>query len=194
MTTPEKPQDDAQRILDAVRRIVRELRVSARAAEAKVGLSGAQLFVLSRLAEARGLSLGELAERTLTDPSSVSVVVRRLTEAGLATRKRSPEDERRVELAITPAGRALLRKAPAAAQERLVVAIAKLGPTKKHTLATLLDTVVQSMGISSTEPRLFFEEEAAGSKKKTTRRAAPERRAQPLAAKRKIKARTHGTR
>ncbi|HJY34709.1 MAG TPA: hypothetical protein VJ260_07640, partial [Vicinamibacterales bacterium] len=51
-------------ILDAVRRIVRELHESSRAAEKQVGLSGAQLFVLQTLAEHPGASLNDLAART----------------------------------------------------------------------------------------------------------------------------------
>ncbi len=152
-------EGDAQHILDSIRRIVRELRVSARAAESEVGLSGAQLFVLSRLAEERRLSLGEIAARTLTDPSSVSVVVAKLASAGLVTRKRSAEDERRVELAIAPAGRALLRRAPSAAQDRLIAAVAALGTASRRTLSRLLDELVRGMGLDDTEAHLFFEDE-----------------------------------
>jgi DNA-binding MarR family transcriptional regulator len=153
--------DDTQAILDALRRIVRELRVSARAAEARAGLSAAQLFVLSRLAMEPRLSLGELAARTSTDPSSVSVVVSRLAEGGLLTRKRAADDERRVELAITAAGRARLRKAPAAAQDRLIGAVNGLGPGRRKRLAALLGDVVHGMGLGEKAPRLFFEEDAS---------------------------------
>ena len=48
---------DLRIVLDAFRHIVRELRISSRAAEARVGLSAAQLFALHRLAEGRALSL-----------------------------------------------------------------------------------------------------------------------------------------
>ena len=163
----------AQEILDSIRRVVRELRVTARAAEADAGLSGAQLFVLSRIAEGRGLSLRDLAARTLTDPSSVSVVVGRLVSSGLATRRRSPEDERRVEISITPAGCALLRRAPPAAQERLLAAVEALPASKRATLARLLDEVVSAMGADGSTPPLFFEDDAK--KRRPRRRAAPPR-------------------
>src|SRR5215217_2732988 len=65
---------DVRAVLDAIRRIVRVLRVSSRAAEKQVGLSGAQLFVLHKLEDAPALSLNELADRTRTHQSSVSVV------------------------------------------------------------------------------------------------------------------------
>lgn len=150
--------EGAEEILGAIRRIAREMRVSGRAAEEAAGLSGAQLAVLSRVAEGKGVSIGELAEHTMTDPSSVSVVVGRLAASGLVTRRRSPEDERRVEIAITAAGRAALRKAPTASKGRLAAAIEGLSATKRAALARLLDEVVSGMrgdeeGSTSAKPK-----------------------------------------
>src|SRR5690242_5952308 len=84
--------------MDALRRIVRALRVSARAAEKHLGISAPQLFVLHQLADHAGLSIGELARRAVTDQSSVSVVVSRLTTRGLAVRRTSMRDGRRAEV------------------------------------------------------------------------------------------------
>jgi DNA-binding MarR family transcriptional regulator len=67
--------DDTTRILDALRRIVRHLRLVAGQSESRVGVAPAQLFVLSRLHDQPASSVRELAARTLTDPSSVSVVL-----------------------------------------------------------------------------------------------------------------------
>lgn len=67
-------------------------------------LSLAQLFVLQELDKREAQSLNELAERTATHQSSVSVVVRRLVERGLVTWVADTEDRRRVQLAVTPAG------------------------------------------------------------------------------------------
>src|SRR5256712_2801661 len=92
---------DARVVLDAIRPIVRLLRQSARDAERRTGMSAAQLFVLQQLRVAGGaLTPGELAERTLTHQSSVSVVAGRLVEGGLAKRQQSRADGRRVELSL----------------------------------------------------------------------------------------------
>src|SRR4051812_17880436 len=101
--------DDTRSVLDSIRRIVRALRVSSRAAEKQVGLSGAQLFVLQKLAEGeRPLSINELAERTLTHQSSVSVVVQRLVAKRLVVVARAPSDRRRTELTLSAAGRRVI--------------------------------------------------------------------------------------
>src|SRR5262249_61639595 len=77
--------------LRALRRLVRALRLADRAAESRLGLSAAQLFVLERLAEGPVGSMAELAGRTPTDASSVSGVVQRLTEPGLGGRAAAPD-------------------------------------------------------------------------------------------------------
>src|SRR4029079_19302546 len=93
--------------LDSLRRIVRALRLSASEAEKTRGISVAQLFVLQQLADG-SRSIGQLAAETLTDPSSVSVVARRLVDRGLASRKTARDDARRVDLTLTAAGKRLL--------------------------------------------------------------------------------------
>ncbi|HEY7394673.1 MAG TPA: MarR family winged helix-turn-helix transcriptional regulator, partial [Gemmatimonadaceae bacterium] len=84
-----------ERSMNSVRSIVRALRINTRAVELKMGISLAQLFVLQQLAERSADSLNELAERTATHQSSVSVVVRRLVERGLVSRTPSTTDKRR---------------------------------------------------------------------------------------------------
>jgi tetratricopeptide (TPR) repeat protein len=63
-----------------LREIVQALRESSRRAEQRLGISGAQLFVLEKLADAPSQSLNDLAARTFTHQSSVSTVVARLVE------------------------------------------------------------------------------------------------------------------
>src|SRR5262245_44102891 len=107
-----QPGDQITGVLDDLRRIVRVLRESSRAAEGQLGVTGAQLFVLKALAEAPALSINALAERTRTHQSTVSVVVRRLVEHGLVKRSVSLTDGRRLELSLTRRGRTLLSRAP----------------------------------------------------------------------------------
>lgn len=159
--------DDLSAALDAIRRIVQALRVSTRAAERRLGISGAQLFVLHALSEAPAHSLNELAARTFTHQSSVSTVVERLVRKRYVSRKRSAADGRRVVLSLTPSGRALLRSSPDIAQLRLISALRELPPRNRRTLATLLDRVVHAMGADAAPTPFFFEE---GARKSTRKR------------------------
>src|SRR5690348_6031172 len=95
------PARDIGAILDALRRIVQALRVTARAAERQHGISGAQLFVLHQLRDGEACSINDLAERTFTHQSSVSTVVSRLVASGHVRRRAADADARRAEVSLT---------------------------------------------------------------------------------------------
>jgi DNA-binding MarR family transcriptional regulator len=155
--------DTVTRSIAAIRRIFRALHHSARRAERELGLSGAQLFVLQQLDERAARSLNELADRTHTHQSSVSVVVRRLVERGLVARSRSPEDARRVQLRLTAAGRGVLRRSRPAGQLRLIQAIAGLPPARRRDLASTLERLVGQMGLAASPAAMMFTGPAAPS-------------------------------
>jgi MarR family transcriptional regulator, lower aerobic nicotinate degradation pathway regulator len=148
-----------QAALDALRNIVQGVRVYSAQAERRTGLSGAQLFVLQKLAEAPAQSLNELAARTRTHQSSVSTVVARLVSRRLVSRRRSPADGRRLLLELTPAGRALLSGAPQTAQGRLIEALEKMPQRRRQELVEGLTTVVAALGTATEPAPLFLEPE-----------------------------------
>jgi len=145
--------------LDALRRIVRYLRLADREVEQACGVSVAQLFVLRQLAEAPGLSLAGLAERTLTDQSSVSTVVARLVERGLIARRPSRRDRRRAELRLTAHGRRLALTAPRVPQAQIIDAIRAMTPARRVTLVRSLEGLAAAIGANAVPPRMLFEDE-----------------------------------
>jgi DNA-binding MarR family transcriptional regulator len=174
MTTRARRTDSTRSVMDALRRVVRDLRLSARDAERSAGISGAQLFVLQSLVEEPASSLNELAERTLTDQSSVSVVVKRLADSKLVARKPSPIDARRIELSLTAAGKRLLARCPEPTQARLVRSLRRMSPTELSSLKVGLAGLLREMGIENAVPRMFFDEEAVvtRTRARSTRRRA----------------------
>jgi DNA-binding MarR family transcriptional regulator len=146
------------RAVDAIRRILRAVRRSARRAERELGVSGAQLFVLQQLRTRPATSLNDLADRTRTHQSSVSVVVRRLVERGLVTRTRAAADARRIELGLSAAGRRLLRRSRPVAQVQLIRAIGRLRPARRSEFAATLELVVRQMGLAASPADMMFRE------------------------------------
>jgi DNA-binding MarR family transcriptional regulator len=170
-STARAQRERLTRALNAIRRIVRALRLASTASERTIGVSGAQLFVLQQLAggapDKVGLSIAELAARTATDPSSVSVVVSRLVERRLVARRVSKVDARRAEVVITAAGLRLLKKAPAEPiQARLIEGLAALPPARLRAVVAGLEAVVASMGALEGEAMMFFEEETQGRRRR----------------------------
>lgn len=161
-SAPAAPHPDAQRILDSLRVLVREIRISSTTAEQATGLSAAQLFVLRVLVREQGLSINDLAAQTLTHQSSVSVVVSKLESAGLIERRQAKDDARRVALHPTKTGNALAKRSPDPIQERLVASLNQLPATTRRQLANVLNQWVAVMGVSSSEPEMFFEAKRRG--------------------------------
>lgn len=149
---------DVREALDAFRRIVQALRNSSRDAERRVGLSAAQLYALQQLAGMAGASINDLASRTFTHQSSVSVVVQRLVARKLVAKGTSDDDRRRVRLTITDAGRAVLRRSPEPVQDRLVAGIATLPPGDRRALAAALTTIADTIAVGDGVPPMLFED------------------------------------
>ena len=99
-------------VLDSVRWIVQTLRESSRRAERQVGLSGAQLFVVQKLAESPGCRSTSWPRA----PTPIKLGVDRRVAAGRARAVGAANagGDRRttVELALTPRGQAIARKRP----------------------------------------------------------------------------------
>ena len=150
---------DGFHAVEALRQLVRLLHDSARMAQGRTGISGAQLFVLRVLAEHPGLSINALAERTMTHQSSVSVVVSRLLVRGLVARHPSPDDRRRQLVTLTARGRALYRTSPPVAQERIDAAVRKLSPARRQGLASGLRALARALGASPRGAAMFFEDD-----------------------------------
>jgi DNA-binding MarR family transcriptional regulator len=120
-------------------------------------VTNAQLFVLRQLAEHDGLSLGELAERTLTRQSTVSTVVARLADQGLVRRARATDDHRRLELSLTPAGLRVLNDAPEPPTGRLLSALDALTRPQLEALASGLGALVAALGLERRSATMLFE-------------------------------------
>ena len=141
-------RDSIARIIESLRVIGRAMRKSGRDAERKLGISGAQLHILQELQDRPAQSINQLAARTYTHQSSVSMVVARLVDNRLATRSASSNDARRAVISLTPAGKAILKKSPAAAQGGIVAALQSLQHDELQELAESLQKLDQVLGRS----------------------------------------------
>ncbi|MGX5218684.1 MULTISPECIES: MarR family winged helix-turn-helix transcriptional regulator [Pseudomonas] len=79
----------------------------------EMGLTYPQYLAMLVLWETDGLTVGDISARLLTDPGSLTPLLKRLEAQGLLQRNRSKADERVVELRLTAKGRALHEQAKA---------------------------------------------------------------------------------
>ncbi|OOG50523.1 MarR family transcriptional regulator [Polaromonas sp. C04] len=76
-----------------------------------LGLTYPQYLAMLVLWEQDGLTVSELGERLYLDSGTLTPLLKRLEAAGLIARLRAVEDERRVHLTLTAAGRRLKARA-----------------------------------------------------------------------------------
>ena len=76
-----------------------------------IGLTYPQYLAMMVLWEEDELTVSEISSRLLTDPGSMTPLLKRLEAEGLLSRTRSREDERVVVVELTDTGRALQEKA-----------------------------------------------------------------------------------
>ncbi|QGT81035.1 MarR family winged helix-turn-helix transcriptional regulator [Pseudomonas coronafaciens] len=76
-----------------------------------LGLTYPQYLAMMVLWEKDGLTVSDVSTRLLTDPGSLTPLLKRLEGEGFISRTRSKEDERVVLLHLTEQGRALQHKA-----------------------------------------------------------------------------------
>lgn len=173
--------DDAKAILNRVRQLVRALRTFEKQAQSRFGFGAAQMFILHVLHHEDDLSLNELADRTATDQSSASLAAGKLVSEGYIRRTPSEEDRRQVRLSLTAKGRALVRKAPPAAQERIMESVEAMPSSERAQLMALLDKLMSGMAPAENgrSPMLFQDEEREGKKKAGAKRRTARNRSAP---------------
>jgi DNA-binding MarR family transcriptional regulator len=110
--------DLADVLHSAALHLLRQVRTEDRAA----GIGPAQLSALSVLVFGGAVSLKRLAEIEQVKPPTMVRIVQGLVAGGLATSHADREDARRIHIAATTRGRALMRKA----RKRRIEMLAKM--------------------------------------------------------------------
>ena len=152
------PSPDQAEALRLIRALVATLSRSARSIEQRTGVTNAQLFILRELAGEQALSINDLAARALTGQNTVSMIVARLVEQGLVSRRRNEDDARRVEVRLTPVGRRLVNRAPEPPTTRLLHALGGMSPDGLRALNRSLRALARRMELPEHDgERMLFD-------------------------------------
>jgi DNA-binding MarR family transcriptional regulator len=135
----------AQQILELVPRAMRLLRAEMRQA-AGPGLSVPQFRVLAYLGRDPGASLSAVAQHVGVASATASAMVERLVQRRLVSRSGDPAERRRVRLALTAQGAALLDRSRAHARTRVEERLQVLTPAGLAELAAGLARLDHVLG------------------------------------------------
>lgn len=132
-------------VLRSLRKVSRAIDLHSRRLVATVHLTGPQLVCLRQLQQGAALTPSELARAVSLSNATITGILTRLEQRGLVTRARSEADRRRVLVALTEQGRALVAQAPSPLQERFVSALHGLPTANRTIIDVVLKQIVDMM-------------------------------------------------
>jgi len=133
------------RVLSAMRRLMRATDLDAKKLARQTSLSTSQLLVMELLAAGGDSTVGRIAERVGLAQATTTVIVDRLAERGLVSRRRSDADRRHVKISLTEEGRQLVARAPTALQTRFLRNFEELRPWEKLAILASLERLADLM-------------------------------------------------
>jgi len=142
-------------VVNHLRRLFKAIREYSKAMQRKAGLSSPQAWALRILEQQPGLSLGGLAARMYSHPSTVCGVVDRLVERGVVARRVNRSDRRGIALSLTPAGRRLLKSSPPPVQVGLARALEAMPAVRLRQLSLTLAEIVRRTEADRLEAPFF---------------------------------------
>ena len=144
------------RIVAALRRILREVDLHSRRLVEDHGLTGPQLAVLRELSRSGTSTAGQLARRVHLSAATLTGIATRLERRGLIERRRSERDRRAVELSLTVEGLRALASTPSLLQDRFRAELARLEDWEQSSLLAALQRIASMMGteVADTAPHL----------------------------------------
>ena len=148
MSTPQRPL--ANSALHKFLLIHRHLRQVARQMDEQ-GMRPRQFAVLLYLLEQESSTVSEIQDYLYTSPSSASTIISQLEEMGYVTRTRSEDDNRVVNVQLTPAGREKAQQTPLGGIALLRRRLDSLPEDRLKMIDEVMSDLMQLMEVQDTE-------------------------------------------
>ena len=137
--------DSEDRIIIALRRIIRAIELRSRQLVDRVGLTGPQLVTLREIVQSGGATPSALARSIHLSQSTLTGILERLERRGLVTRTPSGLDRRSITMSATRAGEELLRRAPSPLQEHFRARLSELQEWEQTSILATLQRIAAMM-------------------------------------------------
>ncbi|MDJ0720889.1 MAG: MarR family winged helix-turn-helix transcriptional regulator [Desulfobacterales bacterium] len=141
----------SDRVLIALRQIIRSIDIRSKRLVKQFGLTGPQLLILQEIAATGEITASELAKAISLSQATVTGILERLEKRNLIARRRSNSDRRRVKVSTTTTGRRLLEAAPPLMQESFLEQFDRLQNWEQHMILSTLQRLVAMMDAKQIE-------------------------------------------
>jgi DNA-binding MarR family transcriptional regulator len=113
--------------------------------EVELGVTGMQRIVIRLIGRYPEVAAGRLAELVHVHPSTLTGVLKRLTERGFIRRDRDPEDARRSKFLLLPPGEAIDATQAGTVEAAVRRALARLPPESVDAARLVLSAVAEEL-------------------------------------------------
>jgi DNA-binding MarR family transcriptional regulator len=114
--------------------------------EVSVGVTGPQRLVIRIVGQFPGISAGDLANILHIHPSTLTGVLKRLVSRGQIARRPDPQDARRAQFALTPAGQKLNRMRAGTVESAVLRALTRLSDEQVDATCNVLKVLAEELG------------------------------------------------
>jgi DNA-binding MarR family transcriptional regulator/GNAT superfamily N-acetyltransferase len=135
------------RVLVAIRRIMRAVDLHSRKLVRQCDLTGPQLVILREIVREGPTPIGELAARASLSNATVTGIIDRLERRNLVRRFRGALDRRQILVETTDRGAAVLENAPPLLQERLIQGLEELHTWERTQILASLERIAALMDV-----------------------------------------------
>jgi MarR family transcriptional regulator, organic hydroperoxide resistance regulator len=116
--------------------------------EVELGVTGMQRMVIRLIGRFPGVSAGKLADLLHVHPSTLTGVLKRLTERNFVGRERDPDDQRRSKLILLPDGQRIDSTQAGTVEAAVRRALARIPPETIDGARTVLSAVAEELARS----------------------------------------------
>lgn len=145
------PSDHTKQIIFSIRRLIQASELYSKELNKKYQISAAQLNCILTLYEYGPLPPSKIADHMMVKSSTVTGVVDRLENKGLAERMRNSPDRRVITIQLTPAGKKLAKNAPPPIQQKIIDGLKNTEKAKKEQIIRSLNLLTSMLDIQDLE-------------------------------------------
>jgi len=136
---------DCDKVLVALRRIIRATDLHSKRLSKHAGLTAPQLLIMRAIRELGEVTIGTIADKVSLSQATVTTILDRLEQRKLVYRVRSTQDKRKVHAHLTDEGAEILSEAPNPLQEDFINKFQNLHEWEKTTILAALQRVAHMM-------------------------------------------------
>ena len=138
-------QNNSDIVVSTLRQIIRAIDLQSKKLTKRYGLTGPQLIVLKEIHKGSDRPISAIAKEVSLSQATVTSILDRLEQQGFATRQRSSQDKRKVNIILTEKSEMILDTNPSLLQEEFTDQFEQLEEWEKNMMISSLQRMASML-------------------------------------------------